>query len=128
MLWDFEHYWDSNITIIDKLKNLECSNEVIEFYTHKQKWSGCFGAMTIITYEYLNKINTSFNILNLMCHIKTREDRMDFERILACLLQIFGDCKKALLGNIHKYCQWGIKYKNLEQFNYLPVIKVWSDR
>jgi hypothetical protein len=128
MLWNFEHHWDNDLTTISKLKNLECSSELIEFYMNKEKWYGCFGAMAIITYDYLNKINNLFNILNLMQLIKTREDRMDFERIFGCLLQILGDCNKSQFGNIHCYCPWGIKYKDLEKYNYLPVVKVWTGR
>ena len=52
---------------------------------------------------------------------------MSFERVLACILQLNGK-KECLLGNIHKYCRWGIKFNKIKDCADLPIIKVWCGR
>lgn len=125
-IWEFDHKWD-NIKNETKLIKLFNDKELLKFYNSKHLWKGCFGAMSIINHDYLELINKKYNISKLLNHIKTREQRMAFERIIACILQIHFK-KKSLLGNIHKYCKWGIKYNKVNNYNHLPIIKVWSGR
>ena len=39
--------------------------------------------MSIITHDFLTKINQQFNFTNLIKYIKNRKDRMDIERIFS---------------------------------------------
>lgn len=126
--WEFEHDWDDindEVTLITYLNNFE---EVLSFYFKKELWKGCFGGMMIICYDYLKKIDTKYKIEGLIEAIKTRYNRCSFERVIGCLMQM-ESIQPSLLGNIHKYYNWGLTYdeeiiKKIE----LPVIKVWTGR
>ena len=83
--------------------------------------------MSIITYKHLEYINNRYDLSKLLPYIKTRYNRMSFERVIACILQI-NNKHKSLLGNIHKYCRWGIKYEQISKYKHLPIIKVWTGR
>ena len=150
MIWDFEHYWDliENETYMIKLFN---DIELLNFYENKKLWNGCFGGMSIITFDYLNVINNNYNINKLLDCILTRQNRCAFERVIACLLQKENqnndndndndnnnnnnnnnndnnNNNKTLLGNIHKYIKWGITFDDINKFKHLPLIKVWTGR
>jgi hypothetical protein len=108
------------------LLNLFNDVNLITFYNKKQ-WKGCFGAMTIITHDYLTHVNNKYDMTKLIDYIKDRHDRCCFERVLACLLQI--DYKQqTLFGCIHDYCIWGISFHEIDKYDYLPLIKCWSGR
>ena len=78
---------------------------------NKSLWKGCFGAMSIITHDYLVFINNQYDISKLLDCVKTRFNRCSFERVIACLLQIYSN-NESLFGNINKYRPWGIKYND----------------
>jgi hypothetical protein len=125
-MWDFEHHWDQTedeTIMIDAFNDLELK----EFYENKSLWKGCFGGMSIITHDYLSFINSKYDISKLLNYVLTRFNRMSFERVIACLLQINGT-KGSLLGNIHKYCEFGLTFNYKQQYSHLPVIKVWTGR
>ena len=126
MIWEFEHIWDKTS---DETKMIEIFNdeELINFYRNKTLWKGCFGAMTIINFDFLQFINNKYDISKLLDVVVSRNDRISFERILACLLQI-NYKSEPLLGNIHNYIKWGIKFHEKDEYNYLPLIKIWSGR
>jgi hypothetical protein len=128
IIWDFEHTWDQieDETNIIKIFNDE---KLYNFYNNKTLWTGCFGGMTIIRYDYLKSINNKYNLDLLLNKILSRHNRCSFERIIAVLLQINSNNKNnVLLGNIHKYCTWGIHFSQIEYNRHLPIIKVWSGR
>ena len=125
-LWHFGHRWDQiddETRMINKFNDLELMN----FYKNKNLWQGCFGGMSVIKHEYLVEINNKYNISILLDCVLNRFNRMSFERVIGCLLQK-NSKKKSFLGNIAKYCKWGIKYENKNKFNHLPIIKTWSGR
>jgi len=126
-LWEFEHNWDQPIDekrIIEVLDNHE---DLMSFYDDKTKWKGCFGAASIIKHDYLLSINEKYNISKLLDVVLTRYNRMSFERVIGCLLMMESN-EESLLGNIHKYCKWGIPFQpNIFDLD-LPIIKVWSSR
>jgi hypothetical protein len=126
LLWEFEHDWDQ---IADETKMINVFNdtELLEFYRNKALWKGCFGCMTIIEHDYLLYINSKYDISKLLDYIVTRQNRMSFERVFACLLQKHAE-KTTLLGNIHDYCRWGITFNEIDNYKHLPIIKVWTGR
>jgi hypothetical protein len=125
-LWDFTHEWDNRGKEIRMLSVFN-DKSLIDFYNNKNAWVGCFGAMSVITHDYLVYINNKYPIEKLLNLVLNRNDRCCWERVLACLLQI--NCPlPSLLGNIHKYCKWGIEYKDKYLFNDLPIFKVWTGR
>jgi len=126
LIWEFEHNWDQIDNEMSMI-NLFNDTELLTFYHNKNLWKGCFGAMAIITHDYLEFINSKYKISLLLDCVLTRYNRCSFERVIACLLQIHSP-KTTLLGNIHSYCPWGINFFILNNFNHLPIIKVWSGR
>ena len=125
-LWEFEHDWDQ---IEDETRMINIFNdlELKEFYENKDLWKGCFGAMTIISHDYLIYINNKYDISKLLELVLTRYNRCSFERVIACLLQKEGK-KETLLGNIHNYCEWELSFNQTDQYKHLPLIKYWTGR
>lgn len=131
LLWDFEHHWDQ---IEDETKMINIFNdlELTKFYENKILWNGCFGGMSIITYDYLSYVNDKYDISKLLDFVLNRYNRSSFERVIGCLLQ---SCllqkegkKDTLFGNIHQYCPWGISFYDKDNFKHLPLIKYWTGR
>jgi hypothetical protein len=126
LLWEFEHNWDEPAAELHILSIFEHS-DILRFYNNTSAWKGCFGAMTVIRHDFLEEVNKTFDISKLLDHITTRWARMRFERILACIFQFYAP-RKTLLGNIHAYCRFGVKYEDVGSLRHLPVIKVWTGR
>ena len=126
ILWGFRHNWDQ---IKDETRMINIFNdlELKHFYENKHLWTGCFGSMSIITHDYLVFINDKYNISKLLDCVLNRYNRMSFERVIACLLQINGK-KETLLGDIHNYCKWGIRFNEKDEYQHLPLIKVHTGR
>lgn len=127
-IWEFEHDSDNNNEELRMIRYLNNSLELEQFYNNKHLWKGCFGGMMIINYDYLKKLDDRYNIKLLIEAIHCRNERCYFERVIACIMQI-NEIQPSLLGNIHKYCNWGIKYSdNILVNSSLPIIKVWTGR
>ena len=148
MLWHFPSYLmkdgQSSGKQIEQIKALghQGLNRMYEnFYLNK--FNGCFGAMSIITHDYLSEINTIFQIDKLLPHITCRISRCAFERVFSFLL-VYKQNERSvangagiknkhlsLLGDIIKYCKWGITFdeymKNRHTMK-LPIVKVWTGR
>jgi hypothetical protein len=125
-LWHFKHDWD----LIDeetKMLHLFNDQDILKFYENKTLWNGCFGGMSIITHDYLKFVNSKYDLNKLLNCVTDRVYRMAFERVIDCLMQ--KDCKtNSFLGDIHEYCHWGIKFEEIDNYKYLPLIKVWTCR
>ncbi len=119
ILWDFEHHWDQPE---DELPMLFGDHDLIELYNNKHLWTGCFGGMAVITHDYL--LSIKYDICQLLDVVLTRGDRHRFERVIAVLL----GGKKVLLGNIHRYCNWGTTFEDKHLLDHLPIAKVWTFR
>jgi len=126
MIWEFEHYWDE-IELERDMLSVFNDNALYEFHNNKTIWKGCFGGMSIITYEYLKSINDTYKIQLLLNKVSTHIDRCTFERVIAVLLQIKNK-QPSLLGNIHNYCPIGISFEDKEKYSHLPIIKVFAGR
>tara|TARA_B100000524_G_scaffold328165_1_gene212665 strand:+ start:1740 stop:2465 length:726 start_codon:yes stop_codon:yes gene_type:complete len=129
-LWEFNDTSKKNAkNKLESMINLYEDENLNKFYK-LDEWKGCFGCMMTVNYDFLKTVNQKYNLEILIPHIKDRSDRMLFERLIAILFQIsIIDKKKiSILGNIHKYCRWGIKFNQKDNFTHLPIIKVWSGR
>ena len=126
ILWSFNHDWDQ-IENERQMINVFNDPELKNFYENKFLWKGCFGAMTIITHDYLKYINNKYDISKLIPYILNRYNRCSFERVIACILQKDYN-NEALLGDIHKYCEYGITFDKIDNYKHLPIIKCWSSR
>jgi hypothetical protein len=128
-LWEFEHHWDQ---IEDETRMIDIFNdlELKEFYANKHLWKGCFGAMSIITHDYLTYINTKYDISKLLDLVLNRYNRISFERVIACLLQKNSPMEKSLLGNINNDYSYGIDFDQCNDYynKYYPITKCWTGR
>ena len=86
-------------------------------------------------------MNAKYNMMELLNHIQTREDRMSFERIFAIMFTIENNWEaSSIFGNIIEYSQ---KQKNItinkgltdEEFEKLKetptdlsILKIWCGR
>lgn len=127
ILWEFEHNWDQPTNEKELINTLNNNNELLKFHKNKHLWKGCFGGMSVINYNFLKSLNDKYNLKNMIPVVKTRYNRMSFERVIATILQS-NSPKKCLFGNIHKYCPWGLKIHQINKYNHLPFIKVWTGR
>ena len=146
MVWHFRSYMmkdmqssSKQIEQINALNHRGLSYMYEDFYLNK--FNGCFGAMSVIRHSYLSEINSIFKIEKLLAHVTCRISRCAFERVISFLLIYknygggfyYKNKKKhqSLLGDIEKYCRWGITYdeyiKYKDKIN-LPVVKVWTGR
>jgi len=125
-LWDFKHDWDHVDEEIAFIKRFN-DPDLLNFYKSKDKWVGCFGCMCVIKYEFLKRVNDRYNLDILLDVIRTRHNRQSFERIIACVLQMY-ESQCTLLGNIHAYVKWGVTYEQIERHKNLPIIKIWTGR
>jgi hypothetical protein len=153
MLWHFPSYLmkdgqssEKQIEQIRALGHQGLNNMYEYFYLNKN--NGCFGAMSIITYDYLSEINNIFKIDKLIPHITCRISRCAFERVFSFLLMykhnggnvVSGGTMwnsrsnikhHSLLGDIVKYCRWGITFEEYIKHKHrmkLPIVKVWTGR
>lgn len=108
------------------------SPKLNNFYNKKDNnyWSGCFGSMSVITYNYLKQIDDEFRLEKLIPVIKNRIDRCGFERIIGCLLQSKNKTP-SLLGHLTANCDWKLNFNNYKNNRYnsrLPIIKIFTGR
>lgn len=130
MIWDFSSSMDKRTKCETQLINSLTNNIELLLFYKQNIWKGCFGAMTVITYDYLKMLDNKYTLSNLLKLITTRYDRCRFERVIACILQLNYN-NISLLGDIIKYCKWGYTFDRylLEKLKLqLPIIKVWTGR
>ena len=92
-LWDFPplEALYCNQLINKFLSYFNHSDELITFAQDENNWKGCFGAMSVIDYDFLKIIVEKYNMNELLNHITTidyetnRIERMNFERVFAIL-------------------------------------------
>jgi hypothetical protein len=128
-IWDFEHTWDQPEDEIRIMKGAYNDQDLLNFHSNQKLWKGCFGSMTIIKHDYLVKVNNKYDISKLLDYILVRYNRMSFERIIACLLEITGTKEPTLIGDLHSNQEYGTPYEQINNINKdLPIIKFFSSR
>jgi len=141
-LWNFAHNWDKPTAVLSQtcLSKLKMA-EPLSIYNN-QEFTGCFGAMMIISLEMLEKMEERFNFLEIfLCEIRTRAARMSFERMISCLCVAVHPTPPSLFGTIHNWVwkttekkkSWNIYYQDYESHRFplmsqSPVVKIWSGR
>lgn len=137
-LWHFrlggEDIEYNELKFIDKLEN---NAKIKELYNDKSKWVGCFGIQSVITVNFIEKLQSKYNFFNLLNYVKCRKDRMCIERVFAVLCFIEEENlkkKPSMFGIIHDYLNWGYSFREykrdemIEALNNFPIIKVWTGR
>lgn len=98
------------------------------------KWHGSFGGQTLMSLNFLQRLQEKYKLMNLVNFIKCRADRMAFERIIGVLLSKETNYnRKSLFGNIHRYQTFGYDYQHYIRDFYqgkIPrnIVKVWTGR
>lgn len=135
-LWHCDmHNVDNNNKEKELIQHLNNNDELLELYNNKDKWHICFGVMSMINLEFLEKIENKYNFFNLLKHIKSRSDRMCLERIFGLICSAehpYLIYNSSLFGHIHDN-KWGYdfnEYNEDKQKNNLKnyFIKVWTGR
>ena len=126
MFWEFDHQWD-DIEDETRIIHIFQDDRLTNFYKDKTRWTGCFGCMAIVHYDYLKYIDKTYSIEKLLDCVLTRSNRSSFERVIACLMQLHIRVEP-LLGNIRKYCPWDIRIDRVDNYSHLPITKVWTGR
>jgi hypothetical protein len=93
---------------------------------------GCFGAMSLITHSFVKSLLERFNFEKL--DIDSRLKRESFERVftITCCTVLGKHPEFLLHRNIAEYQPWGVSLEmyqfNIQIFQELPVVKLWSGR
>ena len=139
-IWHFRHHWDQ---IEDETRMIQLySNPLLSrFYSEKSIWDGSFGGTSIISHKFLKYIHAEFDLYKLTDMVRTRYNRMSFERVIGCIMQFryykfrqlseVAQEKKtsSLLGDIHNYCVFNsVNFSNKAKYMHLPIVKLWTGR
>jgi hypothetical protein len=133
-LWHFDtHEYDNyNIThVMTRHLNNNCS--ILDHYSRKN-WKGCLGCMTVITYDFLNKLEVDYKLTELSVCINNKEYAIEFERLLASICYMNSNTlshNPSYFGEISNNF-WGLtlsEYKRRQhEFKDLPVVKLFCAR
>lgn len=139
-LWNFNPVWDADPARTDSinfLSHLKHYDSLINTLNSNQ-WMGCFGVMSAITHTFLTKLQHKYQLFILLQHIKTKQDRMNMERIFSIICYNETTNISCIYGDIIYYYRiedGGYKlpyyhYKNFttKQLEHYPIIKVWTYR
>lgn len=113
---------------------------LLHLHNNKNIWNGCFGVMSIITYDFVKILNDKYDFFNLLEIVKSRKFRCCLERVFGVIC--YNECrsdifmKPHIIGNIHQcYPDYGYsyeQYKRDRQLNLIPwtrpFVKVWTGR
>ena len=129
-LWTFEQYCNHNIIhLIRELYREWPYEQELSELQEQPLWKGCFGCMSVISWNFLSMICDKHDIFSLLPKIKNREDRQLFERVFAII--VYNNTKHtSYFGDIHSYIKWGItfpEYVTGKYSNY-PIMKIWTGR
>jgi len=135
--WHFsDHFTDDDVKIEQLLHFIPESTTLKTLNKEKAIWNGWFGLAGTISWNTLKAIDDKYGIASLLIHfIKTRDDRMAYERIFALVLfneRIISKMNCSAFGSIHDYpgswqadFAWQMKNTHLYPF---AVMKTWSGR
>jgi hypothetical protein len=129
------------MNILNTIKNLNHSNNLIDTFNKLNSWNGFFGSMSLISHRFLLEMQNKFNITNLIPYITTRRERMLFERIIGILsYDMIGVNNHSLMGSIHRWSfnqtdkkkrfhiTWDEYINDVYRKDDTYIFKVWSGR
>lgn len=132
-LWNFEHTWDTPNGEVELIRNLKDTDKLYALYPlhmRQDKWLGCFGAMSVIDYAFLCRLEERYGFFNLLNHVTYRGVRCHFERVFALLCYAELGNVKSFFGNIHSYYTTFLKFEDYTSTSIVEydVIKVFTCR
>ena len=132
-LWSIPHHWNFNIR-----KPLE---QILHGMPHAmhllisfcdQNWCGGFGAMSVVRWTFVDRMQQDHRIFDQLPMITTREHRSAWERLIGVLAYQYLPSKEdtSLFQDIYRYMHVGFTYKNYCAgiYDHLPIVKVWTGR
>jgi hypothetical protein len=136
VLWTFPHLTNSAIHDHSLLRNLWNSKELVEFYEENDKWIGCFGVQSIITYDFLCLLQAKYNLFQLVNRVKDRTSRCSTERGFAvlCYKEDEKEEKTPLLGEMSSefafssFQEYINKIDSLDEDIKMPAYKLFTGR
>ncbi len=132
-LWHHYHDFDNIQGEKNKILSLNEISKLNNLYDSKKDWLLSCGVMSVINYDFLKKMEETYNFFNLLNVIKTRSDRMCLERIFGLLCHAIKPTLKedpSFFGVQHEYrysfddYQRELKNKTLKK----RVVKVFTGR
>ena len=132
-LWHFTHPIHADFETEKRfLSALDNSGPLLERHTAK-KFTGMFGVMSVVTLEFVQRLESKYKISKLLDLISTRPQRMCLERVMGVIFTEESNPQLvapfSIFGTIHEYCRWGITMQEYMRTKpQRPVTKVWSGR
>ena len=133
-LWTFHHGFDQELSDItyQACIRLPGYHEYARLFHVPEEWSGCFGAMAIVRWDFLDSINQQENLFaNWLPFVRSREVRYGIERAFALVLTKYYPDIRTMFGSIYDYCTWGLTFNDYltnPDVSKRPLVKVWSSR
>lgn len=136
-LWHFdrckEYSKDLQFKLISKLNY---NKELFNKYNDFDSWNGCFGVCSIITLNFIEKIQDKYNLFNILSISNSKEARCCIERLIAVISfyelnwNINDTAKYSLLDNMYNYfSDQGYNYDSYKTLKLdLPIIKCYYNR
>ena len=133
-LWTFTKNYDHDVIhhIKDLCGSLTNSAELLLLFDKKDKWTGCYGVMSVIQWDFLNKIDIRHTFFENMLKQKWHRNlRSGLERVLG-LVAYYNEpkIKNSIFGDIHAYIKWGTTFTEYltQDHRKYPIVKVWASR
>jgi hypothetical protein len=130
-LWTFVKNYDNDIfhLINELIETIPYYSELIDLYHQKERWNGCFGVMSVIKWDLLERMQKEYDLFSIIPKLKTRDHRSALERVFGLLIQRLHPKVNTLFGDIHSYIRWGTTFTDyLTQDSNHAIVKVWSGR
>jgi hypothetical protein len=139
-LWHFRNNDSELDNILRISKHLNFYNKIEQniMTWNDNKWTSCFGAMSLINHIFLTNLNNKYNLNNLINVIINRSDRCALERIMGILIYLETSHNKSsifgCINNSHSQsllCNYTFEqYIKAYNSNNIPttVVKVWTGR
>ena len=129
--WNFENEIKDKRKIVQYISMLKDYNDLYDYIDGE--WKGCFGGASIINLDSVVYVEEKYNLFStLVLHIKTRQDREAFERILG-IVMYYENMVDSNFGNIMKYPN-AFESNNIETAQHMlngydtAIVKVWKGR
>jgi len=122
--WGFDgKKWDRTVTpYIDTLEF-----ETLKEVHNSVNWLGCFGCMSLITLNFLEKLDDKYQLKQYATSAQTRMDRCIQERVFALMVASITNVS-CIHGIIHDWQTWNTAPHQASIFQHLPLVKTWLGR
>jgi hypothetical protein len=135
-IWNFKtHEYDDLSCETELLKSLSNNQELLVTHLNR-KWNGCFGNMSFININFLDKLVNKYNIFNMIKIVNSNRHQCALERVLSVIFHhenIFLYDDKPIVCEISDI-RWGYRFneyvtdKKNKNINNHKFIKIFAAR